>query len=93
MSAEGWGALAGLRVVDLTQMLAGPFCTMLLADQGADVIKVEPPNGDMTRRAAPFFDDDELRHFGGYYQSINRNKTGGMSCAYTNHPISKASRA
>ena len=74
MSAVGWGALAGLRVVDLTQMLAGPFCTMLLADQGADVIKVEPPNGDMTRRAAPFFDDDELRHFGGYYQSINRNK-------------------
>ena len=69
MSAVGWGALAGLRVVDLTQMLAGPFCTMLLADQGADVIKVEPPNGDMTRRAAPFFDDDELRHFGGYYQS------------------------
>ena len=74
MIAGGWGALAGLRVVDLTQMLAGPFCTMLLADQGADVIKVEPPNGDMTRRAAPFFDDDESRHFGGYYQSINRNK-------------------
>jgi crotonobetainyl-CoA:carnitine CoA-transferase CaiB-like acyl-CoA transferase len=74
MSAEGWGALAGLRVVDLTQMLAGPFCTMLLADQGADVIKVEPPNGDMTRRTAPYFADDELRYFGGYYQSINRNK-------------------
>ena len=65
MIAGGWGALAGLRVVDLTQMLAGPFCTMLLADQGADVIKVEPPNGDMTRRAAPVFDDDESRHFGG----------------------------
>ena len=74
MSAEGWGALAGLRVVDLTQMLAGPFCTMLLADQGAEVIKVEPPGGDMTRRAAPYFADDEARHFGGYYQSINRNK-------------------
>ena len=74
MSAGGRGALAGLRVVDLTQMLAGPFCTMLLADQGAEVIKVEPPGGDMTRRAAPYFADDEARHFGGYYQSINRNK-------------------
>jgi crotonobetainyl-CoA:carnitine CoA-transferase CaiB-like acyl-CoA transferase len=74
MSAEGWGALAGLRVVDLTQMLAGPFCTMLLADQGAEVIKVEPPNGDVTRPVAPHFADDEARHFGGYYQSINRNK-------------------
>jgi crotonobetainyl-CoA:carnitine CoA-transferase CaiB-like acyl-CoA transferase len=68
------GALRGLKVIDLTQALAGPFCTMLLADLGADVIKVEPPGGDMTRRIGPYAPDDQLRLFGGYFQSINRNK-------------------
>lgn len=69
------GALSGLRVIDLTQMLAGPYCTMLLADQGADVIKVEPVNhGDMTRMVGPFFPEDTDRRYGGYFESINRNK-------------------
>ena len=73
---SGWGALDGIRVIDLTQVLAGPFCAQMLADQGADVIKVEPPKGDETRRNGPFRPDDTLREFGGYFASVNRNKRG-----------------
>ena len=68
------GALEGVRIVDLTQMLAGPFCTMLLADQGAEVIKVEPLDGDHTRIVGPYHPKDESKHFGGYFASVNRNK-------------------
>ena len=68
------GALDGIRIIDLTQMLAGPFCTMMLADQGADVIKVEPLDGDDTRTSAPTTPTTQLRAFGGYFASINRNK-------------------
>jgi crotonobetainyl-CoA:carnitine CoA-transferase CaiB-like acyl-CoA transferase len=71
---DSFGALRGVKVVDLTMMLAGPYCTMMLADQGADVIKVEPPAGDITRGLGPFQQEDSARHFGGYFQSINRNK-------------------
>jgi len=68
------GALNGLRVIDMTQVLAGPFCTQLLADHGADVVKVEPLRGDSTRDLGPFRGDDQLRSYGGYYGSVNRNK-------------------
>jgi len=71
---SGSGPLAGLRVVDLTQMLAGPYATMVLADLGADVVKVEPIGGDGVRIQGPFLPDDELRSYGGYFQSVNRNK-------------------
>jgi crotonobetainyl-CoA:carnitine CoA-transferase CaiB-like acyl-CoA transferase len=66
------GPLAGLRVVDLTQVLSGPFCTMLLADLGADVIKVEPPAGDVARLWGPHLPDSP--GYGGYFASVNRNK-------------------
>ena len=69
-----FGALRDLRIIDLTQMLAGPYATMMLADHGAEVIKVEAPDGDMARHAGPFRSDDAKRVLGGYFQSINRNK-------------------
>jgi crotonobetainyl-CoA:carnitine CoA-transferase CaiB-like acyl-CoA transferase len=72
--AAAAGALDGIRIVDLTQMLAGPYCTMMLADQGAEIIKVEPLEGDYARRAGPFRADDTLHAFGGYFASVNRNK-------------------
>jgi len=72
--SERQGALSNLRVIDLTQMLAGPFGTQMLADHGAEVIKVESLEGDMSRAAGPFLADDEQRAFGGYFQSTNRNK-------------------
>lgn len=68
------GALADLKVVDMTHFLAGPYCTAMLADQGADVIKVEPPDGDVTRTFGPFHPDDQLKAFAGYFASVNRNK-------------------
>jgi crotonobetainyl-CoA:carnitine CoA-transferase CaiB-like acyl-CoA transferase len=71
---ERTGPLQDVRVLDLTQALAGPFCTMLLADLGADVIKVEPPRGDMTRGMPPWPEDRTGCDYGGYFASINRNK-------------------
>ena len=51
--ANGDGALAGFKVVDLSRVLGGPLCTQLLGDHGADVIKVEPPQGAETRTGGP----------------------------------------
>ncbi len=66
------GALEGLRVLDLSRVLAGPFCCMMLGDHGAEVIKVEPPGGDETRNYGPPF----VRGQSTYYLAINRNKRG-----------------
>ena len=68
------GALSDIRIIDLTQALAGPYGTMFLADQGADVIKVESPVGDLARHGGPFHTDDEEKSLGAYFQSVNRNK-------------------
>jgi crotonobetainyl-CoA:carnitine CoA-transferase CaiB-like acyl-CoA transferase len=69
--AEGPGALAGLKVIDLTRVLGGPYCTMLLSDHGAEVIKLEPPQGDETREWGPPFDE---AGDASYFIGINRNK-------------------
>jgi crotonobetainyl-CoA:carnitine CoA-transferase CaiB-like acyl-CoA transferase len=62
-------ALAGLRVIDVTQVMAGPFCSMLLADLGADVIKIEPPAGDTTRQMPGGIGNDTPA-----YNAVNRGK-------------------
>ncbi|HVG74349.1 MAG TPA: CoA transferase [Thermoleophilaceae bacterium] len=74
-SSSGTAPLAGVRVADLSRVLAGPYCTMVLADLGADVVKVErPEGGDETRSWGPPFAGGEAA----YYLSVNRNK---RSCA------------
>ncbi len=68
--AKSPGALAGIKVIDLTRVLGGPYCTMILSDHGAEVIKIEPPQGDEVRDWGPPFHDGDASYFIG----INRNK-------------------
>jgi crotonobetainyl-CoA:carnitine CoA-transferase CaiB-like acyl-CoA transferase len=70
-STSSPGPLAGILIADFSRVLAGPYCTMLLADLGADVIKVESPQGDDTRRWMPPVTGDGVST---YYLAINRNK-------------------
>ncbi|KAJ8136775.1 hypothetical protein OY671_010012, partial [Metschnikowia pulcherrima] len=64
------GPLTGIRVVDLSRVLGGPYCTHVLADYGADIIKIEPPQGDETRGWRPPFKDG----LSAYFSGANRNK-------------------
>ena len=63
-------SLVGIKVLDLSRVLAGPYCTQVLGDHGADVLKVEPPDGDETRSWGPPFDGDAAS----YFKGLNRNK-------------------
>lgn len=64
------GALDGLKIIDLTRVLGGPYCSQILADHGADVVKLEPPQGDETRDWGPPFKDG----LSAYFSGVNRNK-------------------
>ena len=68
------GILSGLRVLDLSRMLSGPYCTMMLADHGAEVIKIEGRDGDTSRANGPFRADDPDHDWAGYFVSLNRSK-------------------
>ena len=68
------GILHGIRVLDLSRMLSGPYCTMMLADHGAEVIKIEGAGGDTSRGNGPFRDDDPEHDWAGYFVSLNRSK-------------------
>jgi crotonobetainyl-CoA:carnitine CoA-transferase CaiB-like acyl-CoA transferase len=73
------GPLAGLKVLELSTVLAGPYCSMVLADLGADVIKVEPPEGDATRGYGPPWvtaSDGGGDRVAAYFLAVNRNKRG-----------------
>jgi crotonobetainyl-CoA:carnitine CoA-transferase CaiB-like acyl-CoA transferase len=70
------GPLSGLLVVELASLVAGPFCAKLLADLGAEVIKVEPPDGDPARRAGPFLQDKPGTERSALFLYLNTNKSG-----------------
>ena len=72
MNAADEKPLSGLRILDFTRVLAGPYCTALLADLGAEVIKVEPPQGDDYRHIGPFYPDGSSALF----EAVNRGKRG-----------------
>lgn len=74
MTPPSAGPLAGLRVLDLSRVLAGPLCTMVLGDLGAEVIKVEHPGGDDTRSWGPPWAQGPAGRESAYYLSVNRNK-------------------
>ena len=70
------GALAGVKVIDLTHRIAGPYATKLLADFGADVLKIERPDGDPGRRLPPFYHDEPDAEKSLPFLYLNTNKRG-----------------
>ena len=77
MSSKTKKALGHLKVLELCSLVAGPYCTKLLADLGAEVIKIEPPGaGDDARRRGPFLEDNPHPELSGLFLYLNTNKLG-----------------
>src|SRR5690348_8008280 len=74
MTSGKTGPFSGLLVLDLTRALAGPYAALMMAELGARVIKIEPPEGDDARRYGPFVTGDSGVAKSGYFMSINRGK-------------------
>ena len=83
------GPLAGVRVIDLTAMVMGPYCTQIMADMGADVIKVEPPQGDNTR----YVSVGPAPGMNGVFVNVNRGKRGIVLDLQTDAGDAGAARA
>jgi CoA:oxalate CoA-transferase len=87
--------LSGIRIIEVCHMLAGPYCGMLLADLGADVIKIEPEDGDIARRVSPH----SIGPHNAYFASLNRNKRsivldlGAMAGQHALHDLARTSHA
>ena len=76
-------ALQGIKVLDLTHYIAGPYCTKLLADFGADVIKIERPGGDPARNMAPFYHDERNLDNSLIFFYLNTSKQSMTPVSYT----------
>ncbi|MDF9276856.1 CoA transferase, partial [Arthrobacter sp. EH-1B-1] len=87
MGTSGSGPLEGVRVADFSRVLAGPYASMMLADFGADVIKVESPAGDDTRSWTPPVDEHGV---GTYFSSVNRNKRSVVCDLRTDEGLARA---
>src|SRR3954469_6350019 len=74
MTNSKTGPFSGVLVLDLTRVLAGPYAALLMAELGARVIKIEPPEGDDARRYGPFVSGGNGAAKSGYFMSINRGK-------------------
>ena len=83
-TAEGGPPLAGIRVLDLTTFLSGPFCTQVLADLGAEVVKIEAPEGDSSRRIPPYFVGEDSAYF------LANNRTKRSVCVDMRAPEGQA---
>ncbi len=89
------GALDGVKILEIAEFVSGPYCSKLMADLGAEVIKVEPPRGDVARQLGPFRDDVPDAEGSGLFLYLNTNKRGitlDLSTTSAKEPLEKLTR-